>query len=173
MLQRQRVPVSSDLTAEGPLRRKVRNPGRISLTRGPSSPRGWEPGTSVVPPVGPHPHHRKLKNPGHVASNQRTHITKGLAGRQEEPHNRRPMAKKGEESSSRNTLAGGRDHRGYGIQVAVNSHQSVPQHESVSKPAVGTSEQKAHISMGMATWQRCPGTTGCTSGNVGNPAVRA
>ncbi len=43
----------------------------------------------------------------------------------------------------------------------------------VSNPAVGTTEQKAHIPMGMGTLQECPRTTGRTTENVGSLAVRA
>ncbi len=43
----------------------------------------------------------------------------------------------------------------------------VPLHETVSYAATGTSEQKAHIPLGMGTCHECPRTTGRTSENVG------
>ena len=48
-----------------------------------------------------------------------------------------------------------------------------PHHETVNNTAVGTTEQKAHIPMGLGTWQECTRTTGHTSENFGSPGVRA
>ena len=48
-----------------------------------------------------------------------------------------------------------------------------PHRDTVSNPAVVTSEHKAHIPMGKGTKQECHRTSGHTSENVGSPAVRA
>ena len=48
-----------------------------------------------------------------------------------------------------------------------------PHRDTVSNPAVVTSEYKAHIPMGKGTKQECHRTSGHTSKNMGSPAVRA
>ena len=48
-----------------------------------------------------------------------------------------------------------------------------PHPDTVSNPAIGTSEKKFHIPMGMGTWQEWHHTSGRTSENVGIPALRA
>ena len=60
-----------------------------------------------------------------------------------------PKKKTCEESSSRTLRAGSPEHRVYTIQAAVNSQQRAPHHETVSNPAVGTTEQTSHMPMGM------------------------
>ena len=129
-----------------------------TVTRGPTSPREWEPGRSVLTPVGLH--HHNLRDPAHVASNLRTHITKGLGVRQA-----RGSSKQRDHriKKVRNPTVGtsGRQPGAARLWDLGRSELTPegPHHETVSNTAVGTSEQKAHIPMGMGTWQECPCTT--------------
>ncbi len=121
-----------------------------TLTRGPTSRRGWEPVRIILTQVGPH--HLKVRNPAHVSSNQRTHITKGLGVRQagvasqHRAHNIKNMRIPAFRPSSRRPRTPRLWDPGHSELTAEGPH-----HKTVSNPGVGTSAQKAHIPMEMGT----------------------